>query len=177
MSSWREKRVGGAVLAATMLLAAAVLAGCGGSGSSVSSSSDATAQTAAASAPTTSTATGATTSTTHSKPAASTQHAPQQPPKASTSPSSKAPAPAPGGHLLRHFAGSGNAGLGTLVIRSRSVLSWNAAHPSIQIFTARGFLLVSSHASSGSVQLSRGTYTGMRVATRGGWSIELRTRS
>jgi hypothetical protein len=178
MSSWREKRVGGTVVAATMLLIAAALAGCGGGGDSVSSSSGSTTQTAAASAGTTSTATGATTSTTHSKPAASTKPAPQQSTKASTSPStSKNVAPTPGGRLLRHFAGSGNTGLGTLVIRSRAVLSWNAARPPIQIFTARGFLLVSSHAASGSVQLSRGTYTGMRVATHAGWTIELRTRS
>lgn len=87
-------------------------------------------------------------------------------------------APPPvGGRLLRRFAGSGNTRLGTIVVSSPAVLVWRAQHPAIQIFTAKGFTLVSSHASSGSIQLSRGTYPGMRVASRARWSIELRARS
>ena len=83
----------------------------------------------------------------------------------------------PSGRLLRRFTGYGNSALGTIVVRSASVLIWNARHPAIQIFTSSGFMLVNSKATTGTVRLSRGTYRGVRVASDAGWSIELRSRS
>lgn len=82
-----------------------------------------------------------------------------------------------GGRVLRRFTGSGNARLGTIVVGSRSVLMWRAQRPPIQIFTSKGFILVRGRAAAGSIQVSRGTYTGTRVATHGGWTVELRARS
>jgi hypothetical protein len=67
--------------------------------------------------------------------------------------------------------------LGTIVASSPEVLVWSVQHPTIQIFTTNGFILVSSGAPNGSIQLSRGTYLGVRVATHAGWLIELRARS
>jgi hypothetical protein len=86
-------------------------------------------------------------------------------------------APTSSGRLLRRFAGSGNTRLGTIVVSSPEVLVWQARHPAIQIFAANGFMLVSSDAPKGSIHLSRGTYRGVRVASRAGWSLELRSRS
>jgi hypothetical protein len=84
--------------------------------------------------------------------------------------------PSPGGRPLRRFAGYGDRSLGTIVVRSASVLVWNARHPAIQIFTAEGFMLVNSKLPNGAVQLSAGTYRGVRVASGAHWSIELRSR-
>jgi hypothetical protein len=61
-------------------------------------------------------------------------------------------------------------------VSSSQMLVWSAQHPPIQIFTSHGFIVVSSHAPSGSVLLSRGSYPGMHVASHGSWTIELRTR-
>jgi hypothetical protein len=54
---------------------------------------------------------------------------------------------------------------------------WQAGRPPIQIFAANGFILVNSQASNGSIHLSRGTYRGVRVATHGSWTVELRARA
>jgi hypothetical protein len=103
----------------------------------------------------------------------------------STTPSSSASAPsstkvssaAPSGSLLRRYTGNGNRQLGTVVLSSPSTLAWKAQHPPIQIFTAKGFIIVNSTAPSGVTRLSRGTYRGLRVASHAGWSVELRSSS
>ena len=85
--------------------------------------------------------------------------------------------PSAGGRLLRRFAGFGNRSLGTIVVHSLGVLEWNALRRPIQIFTMRGFMLVSSKAAHGTILLSPGTYRGVRVASASAWSIELRSWS
>jgi hypothetical protein len=54
------------------------------------------------------------------------------------------------------------------------VLAWSARHAGIQIFTSGGFILLKSASSKGAIRLSGGTYRGVRVASRAGWSIELK---
>ncbi|HTA15997.1 MAG TPA: hypothetical protein VK781_14160 [Solirubrobacteraceae bacterium] len=151
------------------LLALGALAGCGSSSSSGTSSTSSTQATAASGG---STATATSSSSGPSK--TSTSQASTGSTKAASNGSAL---PQVGGHVLRHFTGSGNAHLGTIVVRSPEVLAWSAQHPPIQIFTTHGFLLVSSHSSSGTVQLARGVYSGLRVASHGGWSIALHARS
>lgn len=164
---------------AAALFAAALLAGCGGGGSS------GTTETVVVTSGGVHTANPAKSpsSTTHTVQTTST--AGRIPTTASTTPSPVAPTPsptkaasaAPSGRLLRRYAGNGNTQLGTIVVRSPSTLVWKAEHPPIQIFTAKGFILVNSTAPSGVTRLSRGTYRGVRVASHAGWSIELRSRS
>ena len=76
----------------------------------------------------------------------------------------------------RHYAGNGDKPIGTIVVKSPVVLTWTAAKPKMQIFTSKGFVLVNSTASSGSVHLSKGTYRGVRVASGGTWAIVLRPK-
>ena len=53
------------------------------------------------------------------------------------------------------------------------VLVWTASEAPIQIFTATGNLLLSSHARSGSIRLAGGRYRGLRVASPGAWTLRL----
>ena len=154
------------------LLAVVALAGCGSSSSAGTASQTTAASTTSAS--TTSASTTSPSSTGASNTASKAAHGSA---KTSTIATTEAAKPQVGGRLLRQFTGSGNTRLGTVVVSSPQVLVWSAQHPPIQIFTAHGFMVVSSHAPSGSVQLSQGTYQGLRVATHGSWSIELRSRS
>lgn len=153
------------------LLVVTLLAGCGSStsgsaGSSTQAKAQGSGSTGTAVAESAVDAKG-TTSTAHAVPA----HTQSTKPPAVSSTQGAAPP------MLRRFSGSGNTRLGTIVVGSPAVLVWRAQHPPVQIFAARGFMLVSSHASSGSIQLSRGIYPGMRVSSRAGWSIELHARS
>lgn len=154
---------------------AVALAGCGGSSStSTQTITSTTASTGAASAGATSASKTASSAQSASTPA----KAAKAKSSTSTAPGSSAAASPPAsGPVLRRFAGSGNTRLGTIAVSSPEVLVWGAQHPPIQIFTAKGFILVSSGASSGSIKLSRGTYAGVRVATHAAWSIELHARS
>lgn len=176
MSSSPDRRFGGVgVVSLVALLAVTLLAGCGSStsgsaGSSIQATAQGSGSTGTAAAGSAAGAQG-TTSTAHAVPTHT------QSTKPLSAGSTQGAAPPVGGRLLRRFAGSGNTRLGTIVLSLPAVLVWRAQHPAIQIFTARGFMLVSSSAPSGSIQISRGTYPGMRVATRAGWSIELRPRS
>ncbi|HEY3959158.1 MAG TPA: hypothetical protein VGL68_01470 [Solirubrobacteraceae bacterium] len=181
--------VRGLSLVAALPVVAIGLAGCGGGGSSATSSGagartqsgpaivaagkggsgSARAKTGAASATRTTTSAGASTS-------ARATGAPQTTPAKSSGPEAIHRAPsAPDKGLLRRFAGSGNARLGTIVVRSPQVLQWRTARGPIQIFAASGFMLVNSSSPSGSIHLSRGTYRSVRVAAHTSWSIELRT--
>jgi hypothetical protein len=176
MSSWRDRHLGVVgVVSIVALLGVTLLVGCGG-GSSPAGSAGSN-QTTAPSDGSMSTVAGTSAGTSNTASTAHPAHAPARSTKVPAPNSTQGAPPPVGGRLLRRFAGSGNTRLGTIVVSSPAVLLWRAQHPAIQIFTAKGFMLVSSHASSGGIQLSRGTYPGMRVASRAGWSIELRTRS
>jgi hypothetical protein len=72
------------------------------------------------------------------------------------------------------YAGNGDKAIGAMVIKTPVTLTWSAAKPKIQVFTRSGFVLVNSTKSSGSVRISQGTYRGVRVASRGSWTITLR---
>jgi hypothetical protein len=176
MSSWRDRHLGGVgVVSIVALLGVTLLAGCGG-GSSPAGSAGSN-QTTAPSGGSTSTVAGTSAGTSNTASTAHPAHAPVQSTKAPAPNSTQGAAPRVGGRVLRRFSGSGNTRLGTIVLSSPAVLVWSAQHPAIQIFTAKSFMLVSSHAFSGRLQLSRGTYPGIRVASRARWSIELRARS
>jgi hypothetical protein len=186
MSAFPDRRsaLAGAL---SLALAAALLAGCGGGGGSGSTVS----VTVPATAPATSAAPsgGGTATSKHaapgagapkasSAPAGGTTSAPSGASSASSagSTSSTPASPPPSGRLLHRYTGTGSGRLGTIVVSAPAVLSWHAQQGPIQIFTSSGFLLVQSAAANGSVRLSKGTYRGVRVASRAGWSIELRTR-
>jgi hypothetical protein len=154
------------------LLVVALLAGCGGGSSS---GPGGTATSAPSGGSTSASTSGASKATSSTNPGNVPSHSTQA--RSTKAATSKDASVAVGGHLLRSYAGSGNMRLGTIVASSPTVLVWRAQRPAIQIFTEHGFILVSSHASGGSVQLTRGAYPGTRVATHGAWSIELRTRS
>ncbi len=157
----------------SVLIAVTILAGCGSSSHTSSTAGTTTAAasvTSAAGGSSAKTATGAS-----GTPASAAAHPSTS---GASAPSSVQPAsPSLGGHLLRRFAGSGNALLGTMVAPAGSRLLWSVHHSGVQIFTSNGFMLVNSHAPSGAVRLSRGTYRSVRVATTGPWSIELRSAS
>lgn len=80
----------------------------------------------------------------------------------------------------RIYRGTGNRGLGTLLLRRTAKLTWR--HPSggrLRVLTSgpRGlqFALVSTAFRTGSVRLRAGTYRNLRVQTRGGWRITITT--
>jgi hypothetical protein len=186
MSSSRHRRFDGAGVAAVLallacaLLAGASLAGCGGGSSGTSTQARTPTSGSGAGSTNTATAssTGASKTASTARPAPAPAKASKVPTPKPAAPDSTVQAPAPvGGRLLRRFTGSGSTRLGTIVASSSQVLVWKTQHPAIQIFTANGFLLVSSRTSSGSVVLRHGKYTGVRVASRAGWTIELRARS
>jgi hypothetical protein len=78
------------------------------------------------------------------------------------------------GATIRIINGSSNATIGTLAERTSVFLAWNASEAPIQIITSQGNLLLSSHARSGSIRLAPGTYSGLRVASPGAWTLRLR---
>jgi hypothetical protein len=167
MSSHPGRLPRSAGLALTAALAIIVTAGCGSSSqsSATAGSTATTSTTAGATAPPA--PSGASTGTTAQTPTTATG--------ASSSSSSPAAAPPPSGRLLRRFTGTGNGRLGTIVVGAPSTLVWRAGHPGIQIFTSSGFMLVNSQAPTGFIHLAHGTYRGARVASGGGWVIELRS--
>ncbi len=177
MSAFRYKHLDGVRVFALVALAMTILVGCGESGSSGSTVASTPATTHSGASAVGSTSVPAGRSTTPST--ASTAR-----PARVHSKASKAAASGPSVHVsvpvstrvLRQFAGSGNTRLGTISVSSPELLVWSAQRPAIQIFTATGFILVNSKATSGRIQLSRGTYRGMRVATHASWSIQLRAR-
>jgi hypothetical protein len=77
------------------------------------------------------------------------------------------------GRLVERFAGTGNHELGSFAKKRTMVLVWTQTGRSMQIFTSRQFLLVSSEAPSGRVRLAPGDYAGVRVASRGSWTVEV----
>lgn len=151
------------------------LAGCGGGPSSASTQT--VTSTTASTATLTGGSTGASKTTSSGQSAATTAKAAKAKSSTPAAPSSSATVSPPvSGPVLRRFSGLGNTSLGTIEVSSSEVLVWGAQRPPIQIFTAKGFILVSSGASSGSVVLRRGKYTDVRVASHAGWTIEMRAR-
>ena len=95
--------------------------------------------------------------------------------KASTRPPVQAKQPAiSAGAVTRSLSGTGNQSIGTLSEKSTVVLEWSTTSPPIQIFNTHGFMLVNSSSATGRIRLTRGDYTGLRVAAKGHWTIEVR---
>lgn len=156
----------GRVMAILLVLFATTYAGCGGSDSAEDSTRTVTSAKTATSAGTR----GKTQS-------ARSAHGAAKSGSGSTHSSTHDATPSPGRRPLRRFTGDGNARLGTIVVRSPSLLVWSARQPAIQIFTSNGFMLVNSKAPNGFIRLAGGTYRGVRVASPASWSIELRSLS
>ena len=76
----------------------------------------------------------------------------------------------------RTFSGTGNRRLGTLRLRRSAVLRWRTRGGVLQVSERHGFLLVNTRARRGHVKIHRGVYRGVRVATRGHWTISIRSR-
>jgi hypothetical protein len=94
-------------------------------------------------------------------------------PSTSTSASQSPSQAVHAGKLIRKISGAGPQTVGSLSTKRVVVLTWTATKPPIQIFTSKGFLLVKGDARSGQVELTAGSYPGVRVATAGRWMIEL----
>ena len=54
------------------------------------------------------------------------------------------------------------------------VVEWRSTH-AVQLFTDRGFQLLSSQSPRGRIRLAAGRYRGLRIATVGPWRIALRS--
>jgi hypothetical protein len=78
------------------------------------------------------------------------------------------------GNVLRTFRGRGNAAIGSLSERVPVVVEWTSTH-AVQLFTDRGFLLVSSQSPRGRIRLAAGRYAGLHIATHGRWRVAVRS--
>lgn len=177
----RAARAGMLVLA---LGAAGLIAGCGGSGHSSTTATSAAQQTSGSQG-ITSTGTVGTTAAKHHGAAGGTQggsgsaqlkeqakHGGQS---SSSGVAAKPLAPViPAGAVIHTYSGVGDGVIGSVAERSTIVLEWSTPTPPIQLFTSRGFLLIDSHAARGRVRLGRGSYSGLRVAAKGSWTIRVR---
>jgi hypothetical protein len=79
------------------------------------------------------------------------------------------------GAVLKSFSGSGAQTIGSISETRATVIQWSATRPPLQLVLPNGFLLVSTEARAGRVRLLRGTYSGVRVMTKGRWTLELRS--
>jgi hypothetical protein len=77
------------------------------------------------------------------------------------------------GHLIRTLTGTGSRAIGSLRERTAVVLQWHASKGDFQIYTSQGMILVSGRGHRGSIGLTRGNYTNLRVSTPGAWTIRL----
>lgn len=80
----------------------------------------------------------------------------------------------PAGPVIQTYSGVGDGVIGSVKEHSTTVLEWSTPKPPIQLFTARGFLLLDSAAPNGRIRLGRGSYSGLRVAAKGSWTIRVR---
>jgi hypothetical protein len=78
------------------------------------------------------------------------------------------------GPVVRRFSGARSQAIGSLSVKRSLVIRWTVAKPRIQIYTAKGNLLVSSDRRTGTIRLGQGKYTGLRIDTSGPWSVQLR---
>lgn len=89
-------------------------------------------------------------------------------------PSPPPPKPVTGVGAPASLSGNGDQPLPTLLEKTTVVLEYSTSKPPLQIFNLRGFLLVNSSSSTGTVRLTRGTYAGLHVSTKGHWTIKIR---
>jgi hypothetical protein len=80
------------------------------------------------------------------------------------------------GNVTYKRSGRGDVLLGTITLSGAHTLVWSSTATPFQMYTSSGFLLVDSNVTHGSVEILRGTYREVRVATRGDWSVELLTK-
>jgi hypothetical protein len=79
-------------------------------------------------------------------------------------------------HLVRRITGNGNTQIGALQVPQFSVLYWHSGKPPLQIVGAPGLRIVGQPGiTSGATTVASGSYSGVRVATRGSWLIEIRS--
>lgn len=81
------------------------------------------------------------------------------------------------GPVIKSFTGEGDRTLGSLAERGTVVVQWRTSGSSIQLFTAQGHLLIDAVSPVGRVRLPRGDYSGLHVAARGRWTVQLRLTS
>lgn len=77
------------------------------------------------------------------------------------------------GRLVRTLSGTGPGAIGSLRERRAVVLQWHASGSGFQIYTSRGMILVAGRGHRGSIGLTRGNYSNLRVSTPGAWTIRL----
>jgi predicted small secreted protein len=86
-----------------------------------------------------------------------------------------APPPAiPAGRTIGAFSGTGSQSIGSLSEKTPIVLQWSTAGQRIQVFTAKGFVLLESNARTGRIRLAAGKYAKLRVASPAPWTLLLR---
>jgi hypothetical protein len=164
--------------AVVAILAVVMIAGCGGSSKNKSSTSS-TAVGPASTPSTGSVSTPAHSPTGQGKKAGKSHAQGTKPgsPAAKSGGSQPAAKPTPpaikAGPQLTSFSGTGNGKVGNLTEKATVVLEYSTSKPPIQVFTAKGFVLVASQTGSGRVRLAHGTYPGVRVATKGHWTLSL----
>lgn len=78
------------------------------------------------------------------------------------------------GPVIKTFTGDGDRAIGSLAEKQAIVVQWSTSTPSIQLFTAQGIVLVNASSPVGRVRLAQGDYSGLRVATPGRWTVQLR---
>jgi hypothetical protein len=83
--------------------------------------------------------------------------------------------PIAAGLVIHSFSGVGNATIGSLSEKTAIVLEWHAGKPPFQVFISNGFRMVDSRARTGRIRIRPGRYRSVHVATRGAWTILLRT--
>lgn len=78
------------------------------------------------------------------------------------------------GQRLRSFSGTGAREIGSLSEKTAIVLQWSTSAPRFQLFTARGVILLDSHARTGRIRLAPGSYSRLHVASPASWTLLLR---
>ena len=78
------------------------------------------------------------------------------------------------GRTIRSFSGAGGREIGSLSENTPIVLQWSAAGSHFQLFTARGVILLDSHARAGRIRLAPGSYSRLHVASPASWTLLLR---
>jgi hypothetical protein len=86
----------------------------------------------------------------------------------------RAPRPSSDGGARQSFSGQGAVQLGTLVVRSPSLLIWTSTAGGLSI--ASDSLVLNSPASRGTTQLSPRSYAHFTVKSPGTWTIRIRPR-
>jgi hypothetical protein len=80
------------------------------------------------------------------------------------------------GRLIRTLSGTGSRAIGSFRERRAVVLQWHTSKGPFQIYTSRGMILVAGHGHRGSIGLTRGNYSNLRVSAAGAWTIRISRR-